>query len=468
MRFPSLLFAAVAASSHLASPASHAAGGSDPSRAASPRSSSGASASGAHPSVEVAQTSTAAASSTSAVVVDGGAPRSPKWQALARGAFDVARTLPAKDAEEDLYLTGAAHLARHDVKSAEQAHSRMTRGTHLEADLAWQIAHAKKDPRAIAASAGRLCALGDPTGRACVDEEFYGGRVVRGVALRHGPTEVKLAPSAPFPLTLGRIGPRQTGVIVDTGASQTVISRALADELGLALSKKAFPIGVVAGAGIAEAHLAVLPELWIGHTQITTLPVLVVDLPDLDKSAIQVILAPHRDLEGLAVEIDFAEHRLRIHDDAPVATAEDLVVPYLHAGFDLVVPAKVGSGEEALFSFDTGMEQAFALSRDYAGRLPKDKAALTPKAGAVLYGAGQAKAVEQTSALPVELAGRPLPKTGDGILTSIPAGKVFQISGLLGNALWKDRTVVIDTDNHEIVVRAPSSTLLYQQATAAP
>lgn len=399
---------------------------------------------------------------------DDHAARSPKWQAIARGAFDAAALLPAKDAEEDLYLTGSSHLAQHNVQGAEEALSRMTPGSRLAAELAWQIAHAKKDPREIAATARRLCEIGDPTGRACVDEEFYGGRVVRGVAVRHAPTEVRLAPSAPFPLTLARIGQLQTGVIVDTGASQTVISRALAEQLGLALSKKGFPIGVVAGAGVAEAHLAVLPELWIGNTQITTLPVLVVDMPDLDKSAIQVILAPHRDLDGLAVEIDFAEHHLRIHDEAPAPKTDDLVVPYLQAGFDLVVPAKVGKGEDGLFSFDTGMEQAFALSKEYAGKLPKDNANATPKAGAVLYGAGQAKAVEKTSPLPVELGGRLLPKTGEGILTTIPRGKCFQIAGLLGNALWKDRTVVIDTERHQIVVRAPNATPKVQQASATP
>lgn len=397
---------------------------------------------------------------------DDSAERSPKWQAVERGAFEAAAHLPAKDAQEDLYLTGATRLAQHDLAGAEAAHARMIPGSRLAADLAWQIAHAKKDPKAIASSAKALCALGDATGRACVDEEFFGGRVVRGVAVRHGETEVKLAPSAPFPLTLARIGQVQTGVIVDTGASQTVISRALADHLGLALSKRTFPVGVVAGAGVAEAHLAVLPELWIGNTQITTLPVLVVDLPNLDQSAIQVILAPHRDLEGLAVEIDFDHHMLRIHDQAPAATGDDVVVPYLQAGFDLVVPAKVGRGEDALFSFDTGMEQAFALSKEYAGKLPKDPAAGAPRSGAILYGAGQAKAVEETGALPVELAGRALPKTGAGILTTIPRGKVFQIAGLLGNGLWKDRTVVVDTDKHQIVVKAPSAEPMIQRASA--
>lgn len=440
MSFLPLALAALAAS-HPASPAPSTVGGSVPSTAASPRSASAAKA------PEQRQEE-----------------RSPKWQAVERGAFDAAQDLPAKDAQEDLFLTGVSALAHHEIATAEAAHAKMAPGTALFADLAWQIAHAKKDPRAIAESAKALCAKGDPTGRACVDEEFFGGRIVRGVAVRHGPTEVKLAPSAPFPLTLARIGQLQTGVIVDTGASQTVISRALAEQLGLALSKRSFPVGVVAGAGVAEAHLAVLPELWIGNTQITTLPVLVVDLPNLDQSAIQVILAPHRDLEGLAVEIDFQTDMMRIHDEAPAVTDDDVVTPYLQAGFDLVVPAKVGNGESALFSFDTGMEQAFALSKEYAGKLPDE--AGDPKAGAILYGAGQSKAVEQTSALPVELAGRALPKTGDGVLTTIPRGRVFQIAGLLGNALWKDRTVVVDTDAHRIVVKGPDLKPMIQDVRA--
>lgn len=387
----------------------------------------------------------------------GGSP-SPKWEALRNGAFDAASRLPGKDAQEELYLTGVSHLARYETDAAEAAWKKMKPGTRLQAELAWQLAHARKDPQRIAASAKALCTLGDPTGRACVDEEFYGGRVVRGSATLHGPTEVKLAPGMPFPLTLARIGQVQTGVIFDTGASQTVISKALAEHLGLAVSKRSFPIGVVAGAGVAEARLAVLPELWIGNTQLVTVPVLVVDLPNLDQNMIQVILAPHRDLDGLALEIDFKDHLLRIHEEAPKTASADLVVPYLQAGFDLVVPAKVGDGEDALFSFDTGMEQAFAISEEYAGRLKKGGKAESPKAGAVLYGAGQSKHVERTDALPVKLAGRTLSSGGEGIFTKIPAGRVFHISGLLGNALWKDRVVVVDTKRHQIAVRAPEPT----------
>lgn len=376
---------------------------------------------------------------------------------MQNGDFAAAERLPAKDAEEALFLKGAAHLARFETEAAVSAQKEMKPGTALAADLAWQIAHARRDPRQIASTAKAFCALGDPTGRACVDEEFFGGRVVRGTAVRHGPTEVKLAPSAPFPLTLARIGQVQTGVIFDTGASQTVISKNLAEDLGLAVSKRSFPVGVVAGAGVAEAHLAVLPELWIGKTQITTLPVLVVDMPNLDQNAIQVILAPHRDLDGLAVEIDFASHALRIHEEAPPTSGDDVVVPYLQAGFDLVVPGKVGDGAQALFSFDTGMQQAFAISHEYAGKLPGGAKAESPKAGAILYGAGQAKEVERTEVLPVKLAGRTLPTLEEGILTSIPAGRVFQISGLLGNGLWKDRAVIIDTDRHQIAVSKPKA-----------
>lgn len=378
-------------------------------------------------------------------------PLSPRAAALKRGELTRASSLPARDLAEARFLDASLLLARHRIAEAESLYEKLPRGTRAEVELAWQLAHARRDPQRIAAAAKAMCAMGDPTGRACVDEEFYKARVVRGTVQRHGATTLRMAPGAPFPLVLGRVGKRQTGVIVDTGASQTVISTRLAKELGLAVSRRSFPIGVVAGSGVATAHLAILPELWLDKTQLTTVPVLVLDVPGLEENGIDIILAPHRDLQGLVLALDFPAHQLRILDEEVPSSSDSIVLPYLQAGFDLVVEARVGEGPQALFSFDTGMDQSFALSEEYAGGLAQLRAS-SPSAGAVLYGAQQSRELRKTPALSVHLGANSLPPQ-EGLITPLLDGRVFRMSGMLGNALWKDKVVIIDTREHQIQIR---------------
>ncbi|MFZ9887039.1 MAG: retropepsin-like aspartic protease [Myxococcota bacterium] len=375
---------------------------------------------------------------------------SPRAAAIKRGDFVAAAKLPARDDEEARFLEASVLLARHRIAEAEAIYEGLPRGTHTEAELAWLLAHARRDPQRSAAAAKALCARGDPTGRACVDEEFYAARVVRGAVQRHGPTKLRMAQGAPFPLVLGRVGQRHTGVIVDTGASQTVVSTRLAKELGLALSRRSFPIGVVAGSGVASAHLAILPELWLDKTQLTTVPVLVLDVPGLEENGIDIILAPHRDLQGLVVELDFPSHQLTLLEENAAARPNGLVLPYLHAGFDLVVEARVGEGPMALFSFDTGMDQGFAVSEDYASGLQQVRSS-SQSAGAVLYGAQQSRELRKTPPLIVQLGSASMPPQ-EGLITPLLDGRVFRMSGMLGNALWRERVVVLDTVRHRISI----------------
>jgi hypothetical protein len=391
-----------------------------------------------------------------ALKVPGPGSASPRSQALRRGAVEEAKHLPAHSHAERRYLDGAAALLRFDLPAAAAALEGLPKGSPFALELGWQLAHQRRDPRAIATAAAALCEAGDRTGRACVDAEFYAARVVVPTVRLEGPTEVGLSSQAPFPLALGRVLAHETGVIVDTGASQSVISKGLATRLKLATTKQSFPIGVAAGGDVAKARLAVLPELVVGGAQVGTVPVLVVDMPDLERLGIDLILAPQQALAGLTVELDLSAHKLRLSEEPVKPAPDDVVVPYLQAGFDLVIEAQVGGGEPGLFSFDTGMEHAFALGRHYSGEVVG--ASFEPgKGGAVLNGAGGKSTVQPLGPLPVKLGGAELRPAEGGILTSIPPGKVFQIAGLLGNGLWRDRVVVLDTQAHRILLRAPAA-----------
>lgn len=363
-------------------------------------------------------------------------------QALAQGDLGPAVALDPALGIEAGYLRARALLAQGKLQAAEQALAALPAASSEALEVAWYIAHTRGDSASIAATAAAYCKAGDPTGRSCVDAEFYGGRILTPSVSLPGDVELPLSKSAPLPVTMGHVGAVSTGVLLDTGASQTVVSAALAQYLGLATTKASFPIGVAGGEGVTQARLAVLPALRLGDAVIETLPVLVVDLPQLDQVGVSVILSPQHALPGLAMQLDLANYRMTLSEKAPAEQPGETKVPYLTAGFDLVVPARVGDGPPALFAFDTGLEQAFVLSRAYEAAAKDANEGTT--GGRVLYGAGAAAQVESVARRPVYLGEERVCESG-GYLSDLPQSKVFPIAGMLGNDLWEHGMVVLDT-----------------------
>ncbi|MGI5865386.1 MAG: aspartyl protease family protein, partial [Myxococcales bacterium] len=201
---------------------------------------------------------------------------SPAAQALARGEIDRALTLKSADSEEARYLEAWVALARFDHDKAARLKSTLPAGSRRAAELEWHLAHRAGDNDRIARAASALCALGDVTGRACAEAQLRARKPApRQVELDGDRVEIGLARGVPVPLTLGRIGGQSVGVIIDTGASESVISASLARKLGVAPTEAAFPVGVAAGAGRADARLAVAPEVTLGALVVRNLPVLV-------------------------------------------------------------------------------------------------------------------------------------------------------------------------------------------------
>jgi len=372
--------------------------------------------------------------------------------AAARGDLDAVGTLAAANAEEELYLKARLALAHRRIDEAESQLKRLPQDCSRAVELGWRTAHASRDPARLASTARRYCQLGEPTGRACAEAELYSHAVLPTSAeVPRGGLELSLAKEAPFPLMLGTAGRVTMGVIVDTGASQSVISSTLARHLRLRPTQAGFPVGVLGGAGTAQAHMAVIPELKADGLTIRNLPVLVMDLPELDTIGISAILSPQQALDGLVVSINFKDHVLALRHSTPAEAAAapaEFDVPYLNAGFDLVVQASVGDGPRALFGFDTGMEGGFSLSNAYAGD-PAAQGAL------LLRGAGDEQLLAETAPRTVYLGGAALKPQGVCLRSELRKQDVFQLAGILGNGLWKDRTVTLDTVARRIRISRP-------------
>lgn len=377
---------------------------------------------------------------------------SPAAQALARGEIDRALSLRSSDPEEARYLEAWVALARFDYDKAERLKSTLPAGGRRAAELEWHLAHRAEGNERLERAASALCALGDVTGRACAEAQLRARRpAARQVEMKGARVEIGLARGAPIPLTLGRIGGQEVGVIIDTGASESVVSASLARKLGLALTEASFPVGVAAGAGRADARLAVAGEVILGALAVRNLPVLVIDVPALERANIHVILSPQQALAGLAVTLALRDSLMSVSKRPPPtpAGAQAVTVPYVLAGLDLAVVARVGAGPPALFGIDTGMPSAYSLGPAYPGAA---KAARE----IALSGAGGGAVGKLLVGMPVELGGRTFEPHAEALRSSMTGGRALGLAGLLGNGLWPQATLILDTVGHMLTIALPA------------
>jgi aspartyl protease family protein len=89
-----------------------------------------------------------------------------------------------------------------------------------------------------------------------------------------GRAVIRFRPGAPAITTMVKMGSARGTFVVDTGASLTVISPALAAKLGLAPSKK---IAVHTASGMADARLAVVDSMEVQGVRARRIPVAVLD-----------------------------------------------------------------------------------------------------------------------------------------------------------------------------------------------
>ncbi|MBI3184186.1 MAG: retroviral-like aspartic protease family protein [Myxococcales bacterium] len=374
---------------------------------------------------------------------------SPALQALERGDLEGAIRSAAPGTEESKYVRAKVALSRADHAEAERLLAELAAGTRERAEVAWYLAHARRNGRQIASAAQAMCRIGDPTGRACVDAELYARAAPAPSVELDSPRSIRVAKSVPIPLTLADAGEERTGFVIDSGASETVISSQLAKKLGLWTTVRGFPVAVAGGGGVSLARMAILPRLSIGGVVVRNLRVLVMDLAELEQSKISGILSPQQAFHGLTVSFDFARHLVSVRRGPESPAPGGITVPYVHAGFDLAVPARVGNGPPALFGIDTGMAGECTVAADY---LPT----LTPAGRVELKGAGASAVAQMLPALPVVVGGITLRREGRCSRTPmVKAG--IRLAGLLGNELWKGGTLTLDTVARTVSLAVPDS-----------
>lgn len=355
---------------------------------------------------------------------------------------------------DSLYRDVRTHLAHGRAAEARQVLGRLEPDHPAMAELAWRLAHETGVPASIASTARTLCVAGDPTGRACADAELYARISDPTLVELRAPTDLPLSTSAPFPLTACQADDETTACIVDTGASQTVVSRALADRLGLDRTRASFPVGSASGQ-VTQAQLAVLPQLGAGGLEVRRLPVLVMDMPELDRIGISLIVSPQQAFRGLTARIDLGRRRLVLSKGPAPKAAGGVCVPYVLAGFDLAVQARIGDGPAAWFGLDTGMEGAYSVASSYVG---------AGRAAGHLEVAGtSARQVRRAAeAQPVRVGALELRPAGSFVVADAPIDRVLPLAGSLGNGLWANGAVTLDTVSRLVTIEpeaAPAAPL---------
>jgi hypothetical protein len=367
--------------------------------------------------------------------------------ALERGDLDSAlRLLPEKPSSDAEAVRAQVYLARGQLAEAKSAAGRVPPEHPAHHRLAWSVARAEGSSAAIRTASSALCRQGDPTGRACVDAEFHHQMRPPELVEIDRDAELKMSPDAPFPVIVGETSLGKTGLIVDTGASESVITRQYAERLGLKVTEQAFPVGVAGGGASSLARLAMLDSLQLGPIRIQHLPVLVIDSPELDEQALPIILSPQQAFSGYVVTFDFAQRRLRVAHQAapPVRGARVSTFNYITAGQDLAVSARFGDGPLALFGLDTGHSGACVVSNAYrAGGVALKEITLN--------GVGGTYRASLTPLMMLKVGGLVL-KPSQPCAVSPMLKNGIQLAGLLGNELWRDGVLVLDTARRQVTL----------------
>jgi predicted aspartyl protease len=93
------------------------------------------------------------------------------------------------------------------------------------------------------------------------------------------PVAIKFAQTDPLPVVSARIGTRQARFLIDTGGPNVILSKALAEQLGLPLTDG--PMGTFAGGRQARTQQTLIPEFSLGSFAISNVPAGVLELPGM-------------------------------------------------------------------------------------------------------------------------------------------------------------------------------------------
>ena len=196
-------------------------------------------------------------------------------------------------------------------------------------------------------------------------------------AQREAATYASQADAIPFELFRGtriffegRINGQSAWMMLDSGASSTVLNRGFAERIGIRQGRAitARGIGGTEQGSVAEGVSIEVGPLHIGGTNL-----LVLDLGPTERQIgrpIDVILGMEAFRAGI-LDIDFPGRRIRFAPSAGFAPPPDAIaVPISQAQGRRTIPVSVNGGPPFPADLDIGHGGALMLSRDYVQRNP--------------------------------------------------------------------------------------------------
>lgn len=235
---------------------------------------------------------------------------------------------------------------------------------------------------ALALAAGGLSASGAASEPALLTEPVQGASLSSEIAPQILDLEYERFRRLTVPVTIDGQGPFR--FMVDTGAQATVLSRALADRLGLVDRRTALLVGIASSAPVETVHLK---ELSLGRRTQAVPQVPLVEGEHIgDADGILGIDM----LQDQRVLLDFGDRRITLADLEPQKTDRFEIIVRAHERLgQLIVSRALVDGIRTTVLIDTGAQGSIgnpALGRRLR-RLPSQgKASMTDVHGQVLTG----------------------------------------------------------------------------------
>jgi predicted aspartyl protease len=246
--------------------------------------------------------------------------------------------------------------------------------------------------------------------------------------------------------------------LVDSGATATVLSNALLDELKIPTLSNAVT-SCVGGTGKTATKLAKVDRLKVGELEFSNLPVSSFD-NTIFAELIDGVLST-ADLADFLITLDYPDQKILLKP-APAASSKPAVaaassgveVPFRILGNLILLPVSINKQSAQNFLFDTGAVTSALSKRQAAFLGVRDD---TPKAKVDLQFAGacgvtqSVLSVDQVD-LSLQTLKTPYAKILAVELKEISKELRTEVSGILGGDFYSKRTVTIDYHNTRLII----------------
>ncbi len=234
--------------------------------------------------------------------------------------------------------------------------------------------------------------------------------------------------------------------LIDTGATQTVVSEKLAAKLGLKKIATNVMHGV-GGEGKVDSPVFRADSLKLGDVTIRNLPLGTLNNPALDQILDGIIGTPT--LSDFVITIDYPRSRIELHKEAPQTGT---VVPVWCFSGLLLTPVEVNGQHKGNFLIDTGADRTM-LAQTMAGSLGVNKD--TPGAALNVPIGGVGGLDDGVLMVPAVTLKTPMETKRFDVLLAIELKDMSnliqtELSGVLGYDSLKDYRVSLDYHKAEI------------------